>query len=106
MLFPYDDPERLHQINESVKDKPYVEQINFEDSVLGKMSSELQKLRQEFDQYQAEQKAKDIADEERQRTERKRNSIISRVFGSFRVFSGLVIYYWPDITAWLHSIFQ
>lgn len=54
-----------------------VEYISFEDSASGKQFAELQKLRQDFDNYVAQQEAQRKADEERQWAERKRNTLVS-----------------------------
>lgn len=83
------------------------EPVKFEDSGVGKQLNELQKLRQDFDQYRAEQNAKNKAYEERQRIERKQNLIISLAAGSFTgIASGIFLYYWPTITAWFFSSFH
>ncbi len=54
-----------------------VEYISFEDSASGKQFAELQKLRQDFDNYVTQQEAQRKADEERQWAERKRNTLVS-----------------------------
>lgn len=84
-----------------------VEHISFEDSAAGKQFAELQKLRQDFDNYVAQQEAQRKADEERQRTERKRNTLVSLAAGSFTgIASGIFLYYRPNIVAWVSSLVQ
>lgn len=93
--------------DDSMNTEFHKEQISFEDSVAGKTINELKKLRQEFDKYCDEQKAKDIAYEKSRKAERKRNAFISLALGSLSgIFSGLIIYYWPSIVSWLHAIIQ
>lgn len=75
-----------------------IENVKFENSAMGKSISELQKLRDDFDKYRAEQKAEQKRNEERAKIERKRNFFISIVSGSISgVIGGLVVYYWPVI---------
>lgn len=83
------------------------EYISFEDSASGKQFAELQKLRQDFDNYVAQQEAQRKADEERQWAERKRNTLVSLAAGSFTgVASGIFLYYWPNIIVWISSLVQ
>ena len=82
-------------------------EIKFEDSAMGKQLAELQKLRQDFDNYVQKQDAENKANKERRRVERKRNLIISLLAGSFTgIVSGIFLYYWPVITAWVSSLVQ
>ena len=82
-------------------------EIKFEDSAIGKQLAELQKLRQDFDSYVRKQEAEQKAQEERKRVERKRNLIISLLAGSFTgIVSGIFLYYWPVITAWVSLLVQ
>lgn len=82
-------------------------EIKFEDSAMGKQLAELQKLRQDFDNYVQKQDAENKANKERQRVEHKRNLIISLLAGSFTgIVSGIFLYYWPVITVWVSSLVQ
>ena len=86
---------------------PYAAQIPFEESAAGKQIAELQKLRQEFDQYRAEQAAYQAAAEHREKVAERRGFIkgfLSSLVAS--IFAGLVIYYWPTIAAWASSLVQ
>lgn len=82
-------------------------EIKFEYSAMGKQLAELQKLRQDFDNYVQKQDAENKANKERQRVEHKRNLIISLLAGSFTgIVSGIFLYYWPVITVWVSSLVQ
>lgn len=86
---------------------PPIAQIPFEESAAGKQIAELQKLRQEFDQYRAEQAAYQAAAEHREKVAERKGFVkgfLSSLIAS--VLAGLVIYYWPTITAWASSLVQ
>ena len=86
---------------------PHVAQIPFEESAAGKQIAELQKLRQDFDEYVANQETQRIAQEECRRVERKRNLLVSLVAGSLTgLVSGIFMYYWHAIAAWASSLAQ
>lgn len=98
-------PEEIKRMDEMLKNGFQTEQIKFEDSGLGKQFFELQNLRQDFDSYVRKQEAEQKAQEERQRVERKRNLFVSLVAGSLTgIVSGIFMYYWPTITAFVSSI--
>ena len=86
---------------------PYAAQMPFEESAAGRQLAELQKIRQDFEDYKRKQEAERKAEEERRNIERKRNLIVSLVAGSISgILSGLFLYYWPTITAWASSLVQ
>lgn len=86
---------------------PYAAQIPFEESAAGKQIAELQKLRQEFEDYKSKQESARIADEKRRKTERKRSIFVSTLSGAIAgVISGVVLYYWPDILEWFSALVQ
>ena len=77
-----------------------IENVKFEDTAMGKSISELQKLRDELNQYRADQAAYQAAAEHRE----KKAKIKGFVFGFFSslistVIGGLVVYYWPVIVS-------
>ena len=83
------------------------EQAKFEDSGVGKQLNELQKLRQDFDQYRAEQAASQAAAEHREKVAERKGFTRGLVSGLITtVIGGLVLYYWPSITAWVFSSFH
>lgn len=99
--------EELNRLKNTLETELKTETVSLEESSAGKYLSELQKLRQDFDSYVRKQEAEQKAQEERKRVERKRNLIISLLAGSFTgVVSGLILYYWPAITARLFSLAQ
>jgi hypothetical protein len=71
------------------------------------VKEELQKLRQDFDQYRADEAAKNAADEERHRQERKSDRMFSIFAGAISgllvaIVAGLFLYYWPFILAFFN----
>lgn len=82
-------------------------EIKFEDSAMGKQLAELQKLRHELNKYRAEQAAYQTATEHREKVAERRG-FIKGFFSSLiaAILAGLVIYYWPVITAWVSSLVQ
>lgn len=84
-----------------------IEHIPFEESAAGKQFAELQKMRQDFEDYKSKQEAERKSDEKRRNIERKRNLLVSLVAGSISgIVSGLFLYYWPGITAFFSSFLQ
>lgn len=83
------------------------EQVKTEDSGVGKQLNELQKLRQDFDQYRAEQTAYQAAAEHREKVAERRG-FIKGFFSSLitSIVAGLVIYYWPNLIGWVSNLFQ
>ena len=76
-----------------------VKEISFEDSAMGKQTQELQKLRDEFDQYRSEQTANHAAVEHRVKIA----GILGFFFGIVgSVIAGLIVYYWPVIISLFH----
>lgn len=92
--------------------------IKYEDSAMGKMErtykeqagqhlAELQKLREEFDQYRADNAAYQAAQEKSQKLAEKRQfwyGILSNIISA--IIGGLVVYYWPAIIAFFTNFFQ
>lgn len=86
---------------------PYAAQIPVEESAAGRQLAELQKIRQDFEDYKRKQEAEHKAEEERRSIERKRNLVVSLVAGSISgILSGLFLYYWPTIAACASSLVQ
>lgn len=86
---------------------PHVAQIPFEESAAGKQIAELQKLRQEFDQYRSEQASYHAAAEHREKVAERRGFIkgfLSSLIAS--ILAGLVLYYWTDILQWISIVVQ
>ena len=82
-------------------------QIRFEDSAAGRQLAELQKLRQDFDQYRAEHAAYQAAAEHREKVAERRGFIRGLISGLFTtVIGGLIVYYWPEISGWVISLFH
>lgn len=68
------------------------------------VEEELQRLRQDFDKYRTDEAAKNVADEERHRQERKSDRMFSIIAGALSglfvaIAAGLFLYYWPSILA-------
>lgn len=93
--------------DELLKNGLQAKEIKFEDSCIGKQVNELQKLRQDFDQYRTEQASYQAAAEHREKIAERRG-FIKGFFSSLisAVMAGLVIYYWPKITDWFISLFH
>jgi hypothetical protein len=99
--------EELNRLKNILETELETETISLEESSAGKHLSELQKLRQEFDQYRAEQAAYQAAAEHREKVAERKGFFLGLVSGLVAtVVGGLVIYYWPAITAWLFSLTQ
>ena len=99
--------EELNRLKNILETELETETISLEESSAGKHLSELQKLRQEFDQYRAEQAAYQAAAEHREKVAERKGFFLGFVSGLVAtVVGGLVIYYWPAITAWLFSLTQ
>lgn len=99
--------EKLKEMDESLEDFLKAQQVSFEDTGLGESLSELKKLRDDFDQYRAEQAAYQAAAEHREKVAERKGfvkGLLSSLIAS--VLAGLVIYYWPTITAWASSLVQ
>lgn len=103
--------DRWKQINESLERGDYIKQIPFEESGIGKQLAELQKLREDFDQYRANYVADKASNEERRKRERRGDRIfaifagaISGIIGS--AIGGLAVYYWPVIVSLFTNLFQ
>lgn len=95
------------QFNESLKSGDYIKQIPFEESGMGKQLEELQKMRQELDNYIAEYRAYQAAAEQREKASEKRGfrrGILSSTIAA--IIGGIVIYYWPVIVSFLANLFQ
>ena len=99
--------EELKKMNPTLEDALQGQQVSFEDSGLGQSLSELKKLRQDFDQYRAEQTAYHAAAEQREKVA-ERKGFIKGFFSSLitAILAGLVIYYWPVISAWITSLIR
>lgn len=103
--------DRWKQINESLERGDCIKQIPFEESGIGKQLAELQKLREDFDQYRANYVADKASNEERRKRERRGDRIfaifagaISGIIGS--AIGGLAVYYWPVIVSIFTNLFQ
>ena len=75
------------------------------------VEEELQRLRQDFDKYRTDEAAKNVADEERHRQERKSDRMFSIIAGALSglfvaIVAGLFLYYWPTIVTFLGKIFH
>lgn len=92
--------------------------IKYEDFAMGKMEraykeqagqhlAELQKLREEFDQYRADNAAHQAAQEKSQKLAEKRQfwyGVLSNIISA--IVGGLVVYYWPPIVSCLKNFLQ
>lgn len=92
--------------------------IKYEDSAIGKFQGsiaaqhtermdELQKLRDDFDNYRAEQAAYHSAQEHRAKIAERKGfwlGIVSN--GIAAIIGGLVVYYWPSVIAFFLRLFQ
>ena len=99
--------EELKRMNKFLEDSLLEQRASFEDTGLGESLGELKKLRDDFDQYRAEQAAYQAAAEHREKVAERRGFIkgfLSSLITA--ILAGLVIYYWPAITAWASSLVQ
>lgn len=94
------------------------EYVEYKDSAVGKLQGaitsqhteridELQKLREDFDNYRAEQAAYQAAQEHRAKVAERKGfwlGIISN--GISAIVGGLVVYYWPSIISFVVSLFH
>lgn len=92
--------------------------VKHEDSAMGKLQGsltsqhaermdELQKLRDDFDKYRAEQAAYQATQEHRAKIAERKGfwlGIVSN--GIAAIIGGLVVYYWPSIVSFLEKLFQ
>lgn len=92
--------------------------IKYEDSAMGKLQrsldsqhteriDELQKLRDDFEKYRAEQASYQAAQEHRAKKAERKGfwlGIISN--GIAAVIGGLVVYYWPHVIAFFLKLFH
>ena len=70
-------------------------------------AGELQKLRQDFDQYRADYASYKAAEEHRSKIAERKGfwrGILSGIITT--IVGGLVIYYWPDIIALIHQLWN
>ena len=103
----YDPFEHTQQLEERMRNKIQTEQINFEDSAVGKEISELQQMRQSIDQYRSDQAAYQAAAEHREKIAGRKGFILGPVSGIISsICSGLLIYYWTDIVEWFSGLFH
>lgn len=92
--------------------------INYKDSAMGKMEQtykeqaenqliELQKLRQDFDNYRAEYAAYKAAEEHRAKVA-KRDGILQGIISTLivTIIGGLVVSYWPSIISAVSCLFH
>ncbi len=82
-----------------------------EDTPIGRIELELSQMRHDIEEYRSVQEAYQKANDEQNALDRKKNiklSIItSAISGTIAsTIAGLIIYYWPDITAFFAGIFQ
>lgn len=96
--------------------------VKYEDSAMGKLQNslasqhtermdELQKLRDDFDKYVANQAADKISDEERHIRERRSDRVFAIFAGALSgllasSLAGLFIYYWPSIVSFFTKLLQ
>lgn len=69
------------------------------------LQAELQKMRNDFDQYRTDEAAYHAAQDLQRKKENKRAFVLN-IFSSTvaAIIGGLVVYYWPCILAGIHSI--
>lgn len=98
---------RWKQIDESLKRGDHLEDVKPEDAILGKQLAELQKLRQDFDKYRAEEAAYRAAEEHRAKVA-ERKGFLRGVAATLivTIIGNLFIYYWPAIVTFFASLFQ
>ena len=99
--------EELNRLKNTLETELETETVSLEESSAGKYLSELQKLRQDFDHYRAEQAAYQSAEEKKKKVAERKGFFLGLVSGLIAtVIGGLVLYYWPAITDWLFSLIQ
>lgn len=109
---PSDDPalkaiaEQRNMI-ESLKSGEYIKTINPEDMPIEKQLAELQKLREEFSQYRAEEAAYHAAEEHRTKVA-ERKGFLRGVIATLvvTIIGNLFSYYWPSVVKCVTSFFQ
>lgn len=109
---PPNDPtlkeiEERRKALESLKRNNYIENVTPEYTPLGNQLSELQKLREEFSQYRAEEAAYRAAEEHRAKVA-ERKGFLRGVIATLivTIIGNLFIYYWPSILSFFANIFQ
>lgn len=109
---PSDDPalkaiaEQRNMI-ESLKSGEYIKTINPEDTPIGKQLAELQKLREEFNKYRADEAAYHAAEALREKRAEKRGfwkGVLSAIVAGIIV--SIFSYCWPSIIACITTFFQ
>lgn len=109
---PPDDPtlkeiEEQRKFLESFKRGDYLENVKPEDTPVGKQLAELQKLRQDFEKYRADQTAYNAAAEKRHELAEKRQFWRGALAGAIgSTVANLFIFYWPDVVAFFSNLFQ
>lgn len=103
-------PEELEGLSETLnalKRGDYLTEVKPEDSVVGQQLVELQKLRDEFSQYRAEEAAYHAAEEHRAKVA-ERKGFLRGVAATLivTIIGNLFVYYWPSIVSILVNIFQ
>lgn len=101
------DLSRWKQIDESFKRGDRLENVEPEDTLLGKQLVELHKLRDEFSQYRSEEAAYHAAEEHRAKVA-ERKGFLRGVASTLivTIIGNLFIYYWPSIVTFFTGIFQ
>lgn len=103
-------PEELGSLSEtlnSLKRGDYLAEVKQEDSVVGQQLAELQKLRDEFSQYRAEEAAYHAAEKHRAKVA-ERKGFLRGVVATLivTIIGNLFSYYWPTIVSFFTNIFQ
>lgn len=79
----------------------------FENSVEGKQLAELQKLRQDFENYRAQYAAYKTAEEHRTKIAERKGALRGVIATLIvTIIGNLFIYYWPSIIVFLTNLFQ
>lgn len=109
---PPEDPmlkeiEAQRSIMASLERGEYTEKVAPEDTPIGKQLAELQKLREDFDKYRAEEAAYRAAEEHRAKVA-ERKGFLRGVIATLivKILGNLFIYYWPSICVFIEGLFQ
>lgn len=101
-VFGLDELERWKQISEHG-----LGQVPFEETGIGKQIAELQKLREDFNKYRAEEAAYKTAQENSQKIEFRKTVAISVITSLVTAsLANLFVYYWPSIIGFFNGFFH
>lgn len=99
--------EGLSETLDALKSGDYLADVKPGDSMIGQQLIELQKLRDEFSQYRADEATYRAAEEHRAKVA-ERKGFLRGVVATLivTIIANLFIYYWPSIVSLFANVFQ